>query len=79
MDIREVWWWGGGVHCVTNDRPIIQDISIPGDINGDGVVNTTDILDLISAWGPCAGCPADIDGNGVVGVSELLIVIDNWS
>lgn len=21
VDIRELWYWGGGVHCVTNDQP----------------------------------------------------------
>ncbi len=20
-DTRELWYWGGGVHCVTNDQP----------------------------------------------------------
>jgi agmatine deiminase len=79
VDIREVWWWGGGVHCVTNDQPLYEEIIIPGDLNGDGVVNVTDILILISAWGPCSNCSADIDGNGTVDVSDLLIVIANWS
>ncbi len=23
-DTREIWYWGGGVHCVTNDQPTIQ-------------------------------------------------------
>ena len=23
VDIREIWYWGGGVHCVTNDQPAI--------------------------------------------------------
>jgi agmatine deiminase len=79
VDIREVWWWGGGVHCVTNDRPALVDATVAGDVNGDGVVNTTDILELIASWGPCNGCNADLDGNGDVDVGDLLIVIENWS
>jgi len=22
VDVRELWYWGGGVHCVTNDQPV---------------------------------------------------------
>jgi hypothetical protein len=25
----------------------------PADLNGDGVVNVSDFLDLLAAWGPC--------------------------
>ncbi|MDP7070129.1 MAG: hypothetical protein QF561_02135 [Phycisphaerales bacterium] len=53
--------------------------SLPGDINGDGMVNTDDLLAVLAAFGPCAGCPEDIDGDGTVGVNEVLIIIDNWS
>lgn len=50
-----------------------------GDLNGDGVVNTSDLLILLSAWGPCEGdCPADLDGDGAVTVSDLLILLANW-
>ncbi|MAE72397.1 MAG: hypothetical protein CME06_18245 [Gemmatimonadetes bacterium] len=21
VDTRELWYWGGGIHCVTNDQP----------------------------------------------------------
>ena len=59
----------------------------PGDVNGDQNVNVTDLLAVISAWGPCANpnaCPADIappgppQGDDVVNVMDLLMVIDNW-
>ena len=29
------------------------------DLTGDGVVDTVDLLALLAAWGPCAGCVAD--------------------
>ena len=55
---------------------------IPGDINGDGVVNIEDFLALIAAWGPCGDCndcPADFDGDCMVGVTDFLILLENWS
>lgn len=52
---------------------------IPGDLNGDGVVNVSDMLLLLAAWGQCDGdCPADLNGDGVVDVSDLLILLSNW-
>ncbi len=51
---------------------------------GDGVVNVSDLLAVISAWGVCQGspCVADIApagiGDGVVNVSDLLMVISSW-
>ncbi|MCI0364633.1 MAG: dockerin type I domain-containing protein, partial [Phycisphaerales bacterium] len=58
---------------------------IPGDLNGDGVVNVLDLLAVISAWGPCppppGSCAADISppgGDGTVNILDLLAVISNW-
>ena len=48
------------------------------DINGDGIVNVSDLLQLIGAWGPCSGCDEDIDDSGEVNVSDLLTVIAAW-
>ncbi len=67
----------------------------PADIapqpNGDGVVNVSDLLLILSSWGPCpappSSCDADIAppaspgvpaGNGNVNVSDLLMVIGAW-
>jgi len=53
-----------------------------GDINGDGVVDSSDLLELLGAWGPCppgpAACDADLDGNGVVDGGDLLILLTAW-
>ena len=53
-----------------------------GDVNGDGVVDVTDLVTVIVDWGPCPKppetCPADLDGNGIVEVIDLVQVILNW-
>jgi hypothetical protein len=54
------------------------DPDIPGDINGDGVVNVEDLLFIIAAWGT-DDSDADVNGDGVVNVEDLLAVIANWS
>jgi subtilisin family serine protease len=53
----------------------------PGDINGDGVVDSADLGILLSAWGPCGNCdscPGDVDGNCQVDSADLGILLSNW-
>ena len=50
-----------------------------GDVNGDGMVNVTDLLAIMDVWGSCDGCPPDLNDDGVVNVTDLLIVIGNWT
>jgi hypothetical protein len=54
-------------------------IIVPGDIDEDGDVDVTDLLELLAAWGSCPGCPEDLDDNGNVNVSDLLMLLANWS
>lgn len=52
-----------------------------GDLDGDGVVGTNDLLILLANWGPCGDCndcPADLDDDCNVGTSDLLILLANW-
>lgn len=53
--------------------------TLPGDVDGDGVVGVSDLLAVIAAWGPCSSCSEDINADGVVNVSDVLAVIANWS
>ena len=54
--------------------------SIPGDLDGNGVVNGADLGLLLGLWGPCldACCPADLTGDGVVDGGDLGILLGNW-
>ena len=53
---------------------------IPGDVNGDGVVDILDLLQLLGDWGACPPpCPSDIDGSGTVDILDLLDLLANWS
>ena len=53
--------------------------AIQGDVNCDGLVNVTDVLDVVSNWGACVGvCNEDIVPDGTVDVGDLLTVIGNW-
>ena len=53
-----------------------------GDVDGSGVVDISDFLVLLAAWGPCPDppdrCPADIDGNGTVNVVDFLALLADW-
>lgn len=49
-----------------------------GDLDDSGGVNVSDLLTLLSAWGPCVDCIADLDGDDEVTVSDLLLLLAAW-
>ena len=51
--------------------------SCPGDLNGDGVVDSADLGLLLVAW-DTADSAADLDGSGVVGGSDLGLFLLAW-
>lgn len=57
---------------------VVEPSGVAGDVDGDGEVGVTDLLDVISDWGRCPCCPTDLNGDGAVDVNELLNVISNW-
>jgi hypothetical protein len=52
-----------------------------GDLNGDGIVDGSDLAALLGAWGACPGlpCPADLNGDGTVDGSDLAALLGQWT
>ena len=65
-------WNDNGGNTVSDDCPLLCP-----DISGDGQVDITDLLEVISDWG-LFDSPADVTNDGVVNVSDLLSIISNW-
>ena len=77
------WFFGFTDFDLRLDNITIETVSAPmttpGDLNGDGVVDASDLAIMLAAWGPCRGCPADLDGDGEVGPADLATLLANWS
>jgi trimeric autotransporter adhesin len=58
------------------DRP---SLCCPSDLDGDGVVDSSDLADMLSAWGPAsAGDAADLDASGEIDAIDIAILIGSW-
>ena len=72
----------GGAGTVAGNTLAFDNIDIstpvqcPWDLDGNGTVNTSDLLALFAQWGTDG--PADFDGNGVVNTADLLTMFANW-
>ena len=47
----------------------------PGDMDGDGAVTVSDILDVLSEFGCVEGCLMDVNGDDVTNVTDVLAVL----
>ncbi len=54
--------------------------SCTADLNGDRVVDGTDLGALLAAWGPCGPthCEADLRASGVVDGADLGLLLGSW-
>lgn len=50
----------------------------PADLDGDGMVGVTDLIEMLAAWSTDPGCPPDLDGDGNVGIGDLIILLGAW-
>jgi hypothetical protein len=52
----------------------------PGNVieMADDAVNGADLAQVLSLWGPCAGCGVDLTGDGQVNGADVAIVLSNW-
>jgi len=64
---------GGQEHAV--DCMWAEAITIPGDLNGDGCVDSADLGILLGAWGTPGG---DINGDGTTDAADMGILLGNW-
>lgn len=56
-------------------------VTVPSDLNNDGIVGAPDLAILLAAWGACAPkqqCPADLNNDGVVGPQDLAALLSAW-
>lgn len=81
--------WAAGSSYITSyeSQTLMQRLSgasaRPGDVNGDGVVDLTDLATLLSAFGACDGdaaflAGADFDGSGCVELGDLATLLGNF-
>ena len=54
------------------------DDSIPGDINGDGFVNGSDIAQVLAYWGS-DNVDADVNQDGLVSGPDLTVILGSWT
>ena len=61
------------------DRDGVPDdcVSCPGDLDGDGAVDGSDLSVLLGYWGT-ANQTADLDGDGTVSGADLSVLLGNW-
>ena len=56
------------------------DVSVLGDMNGDGVVDGADLGLLLGTWGDCERvCEGDLNDDGVVDGADLGLLLGNWT
>ena len=65
-----------------NDDGTLGPVTVPEDLNGDGVVNGDDLGMFLSAWGTCpttGACPSDFNDDGVVDGIDLGSLLGAWT
>ncbi len=70
----------GGFTLATNDTPGADNpsctVSVPGDLDGNGVVDGADLAAMLSAWGTADG---DVNGDGATDGADLTTLLGNWT
>jgi hypothetical protein len=61
---------------------VLLEVTLPGDLNGDGFVGIADLNIVLSNWNqnvPPADPLADPSGDDFVGIADLNVVLGNWN
>ena len=61
--------------CKRNDPPASSAPSLPVDVNGDGVVDAEDLIEILLHLGECGGCAADVNGDDIVDRLDMEAVL----
>ena len=72
-DLTMTATWEGTTTCTVTHHFVVE--PIPGDLDQDGHVATTDVLHFLAELGCPASCTADLDGDDSVGVNDLLVLL----
>ncbi len=65
-------WIDNGGNLILDECPLC-----PGDSTGDGYIDVTDVMHVLSVWGS-DDVNADIDENGLVDGNDILLVISRF-
>jgi outer membrane protein assembly factor BamB len=57
---------------------LFVETTCPADLDGSGVVDVADLLQMLGAWGACGDCIEDLNGDGAVDVADLLAILAAW-
>jgi probable HAF family extracellular repeat protein len=60
---------------------VLTPLAAGADLDGDGTVGISDLIELLARWGACPGsgaCPWDLDGDSAVGGPDLALLLSGW-
>ena len=82
MGTWQRWWaedgtWLDGAGSEAN-CPFNEPVPCAEDLDGDGVVATSDVMLMLSEFGCEGGCALDVDGDGSVGISDVLALLSRF-
>jgi TolB protein len=60
-----------------NDVFVSELARSPADLDGDGLVQASDLAILLGAWGDAS--LADLDGDGVIGAGDIAVLLGEWN
>lgn len=74
-------WMGAGTTCSDGNgdgtADACEDPGVPGDFNGDGVVNGADLGIFLASWG--GGGQTDLNGDGTTNGADLGLLLTMWT
>ena len=62
----------------SNGDGVPDECQCPLDLDGDSIVGVSDLLIVLSDWGPCPFCTGDLNEDGGVDINDLLLIIGSW-